>query len=82
MSPVIIGIILIFLGLCLLPISYIELKDELKSFNEGQSIFKRLLVYIVEFIGLLDFDSYLGWLLSLALLLIFSGGAFIILTIL
>lgn len=78
----VIGIILVFLGLCLLPIGYVELKGELKSFNEGQSIFKRLLVYIITFIGLLDFDSYLGWLLSLALLLIFSGGAFIILAIL
>lgn len=82
MSPVIIGIILIFLGLCLIPIGYSEFKEELKVVKEEKSIFKRLLVYVITFIGLLDFNSYLGWILSLGLLLVFSGGAFIILTVL
>jgi xanthine/uracil permease len=82
MSPVIIGIILIFLGLCLIPIGYSEFKEELKGVKEEKSVFKRLIVYVITFIGFLDFNSYLGWILSLALLLVFSGGAFIILTIL
>lgn len=81
MLPVIIGIILIVLGLCLFPIGYLELKEELKMVNKEKSVFKRLIVYVITFVGFLDFNNYLGWILSLALLLIFSGGAFIILTI-
>ncbi|WP_397538144.1 hypothetical protein [Rummeliibacillus pycnus] len=81
MLPIIIGIILIVLGICLIPIGYSEFKEELKMVKE-KSVFKRLFVYFITFIGLLDFDGYSGWILLLALLLVFSGGAFIILTIL
>lgn len=81
MLPIIIGIILICLGLFLLPFGYAELKDELEIVGEEKSFFKRWIVYIVTFISFLDFSSYLGFILSLALLFIFSGGAFIILAI-
>ena len=82
MLPIIIGIILIVLGLFLIPIGYSEFKEELKMVKKEKSIFKRLIVYVITLIGLLDFNSHLGWILSLGLLLVFSGGAFIILTIL
>ncbi|SOC05158.1 hypothetical protein SAMN05880501_10415 [Ureibacillus xyleni] len=81
MSPVIIGIILIFLGLCLIPFGYSDFKEELKMVKEETSIFKRFIVYVLTFIGFIDLNSYLGWILSLALLLVFSGGAFIFLSI-
>ncbi|MEK9197180.1 hypothetical protein [Ureibacillus sp. FSL E2-3493] len=82
MSPLMIGIILLFLGLCLIPLGYSELKEELKMVKVETSSFKSLIVYVTTFIGLLNFNSYLGWILSIALLFVFGGGAFIFLTIL
>ncbi|HWI47914.1 MAG TPA: hypothetical protein VNU45_06780 [Rummeliibacillus sp.] len=82
MLPIVIGVILLVLGFCLIPIGYSEFKEELKMVKEEKSIFKRLFVYFITFIVFIDFNSYLGWILSLGLLLVFSGGAFILLTIL
>lgn len=80
MLPIIIGVVLIILGLFLLPFGYGEFKEELKMIKE-LPFFRRLIVYIITFFSFLDLSSYFGFILSLALLFIFSGGAFIILAI-
>ena len=79
MATIIIGIILIMFGAALIYVGVPEFKEELKMVNE-QSLFKRVFIYIITFIGFLSFDNYLGWLLGLGILFIFCGGAFILLT--
>ena len=76
-----VGITLIVLGLGLLPFGYRDYKDDLKEIMEESSALARCKLSVVTFIDLLDFDSYLGWLLSTALLLVLSGGALIIFAI-
>lgn len=80
MTPIIIGIVLIILGLCLIPVGYADFKEDLKMIKE-LPFFRRLIVYIITFFSFLDLSSYFGFILSLALLFIFCGGAFIILAI-
>lgn len=82
MLPIIIGIILIILGLFLIPIGYSDFKDELKMVKKERSAFKRIFLYMITFIGFLDLSNYLGYVLSLALLLIFGGVVFIIFSML
>ena len=77
MLPIIVGIVLIILGLFLLPFGYAQFKDELDLATD-KPFLKRMIFYILTF---WDF-GYFGWLLYIALLLIFSGGAFFILAIL
>ena len=77
MLPIIIGVVLIILGLFLLPFGYGEFKEELKTSTEDLPFFKRLIFYILTFWDL----GYLELILALSLLLVFSGGAFIILAI-
>ena len=79
MTTIIIGIILIIIGSIFVNVGFPEFKEELRMVDE-QPLFKRIFIYIIEFIGLLNFDSYLGWLLGLGILFIFCGGAFILLT--
>lgn len=61
MLSIIIGSILIFLGLCLIPTGYAKFKEELKMVKEETSILKRIFIYLITIIGFFDFDSYLGW---------------------
>ena len=79
MATIIIGIILIIFGAALVYVGAPELKEELKMIGE-QTLFKRVFIYIITFIGFLSFDNYLGWLLGLRILFVFCGGAFILLT--
>ncbi|MGN4127032.1 hypothetical protein ACMGD3_18785 [Lysinibacillus sphaericus] len=80
MNPIIIGIIAIFIGIILIPMGYSEFKKELKMVK-GESKIKRIFIYLVTFIGFLSLDNFLGWILSLGILFIFIGAAFILLTI-
>ena len=80
MLGIILGVIFIFIGLILVPFGFSELREELQMV-EGTSRVKRIFVYLVTFIGFLSLDNFLGWLLTLGLVFIFAGAAFILLTI-
>ena len=79
MISIIVGIILRLIGSILLIVKFPEFEEALKMIDE-QPLFKRVFIYIITFIGFLSFDNYLGWLLGLGILFVFSGGAFILLT--
>ena len=80
MLGIILGIILIFIGIILVPFGFSELREELHMVKET-SRGKRIFVYLVTFIGFLSLDNFLGWLLTLGFIFIFAGAAFILLTI-
>lgn len=80
MVGIIIGVIFIFIGLILLPIGFSELREELHMVKETSRV-KRIFIYLVTFVGFLSLDNFLGWLLTLGLVFIFAGAAFILLTI-
>ena len=79
MPTIIIGIILMLIGAILINASLPKVKEELKMVNE-LPMFKRVFTYLATLIELLDFENYLGWLLGLGIIFLFSGTAFILLT--
>lgn len=77
---IVIGVIALVIGTSLMVVGYPEFKDELKLVRE-LPLLRRVIVYVVTFLGFLSLDSYLGWIMSLGLLFNFTGLAFIFLTI-
>ena len=80
MIGIMLGIIFIFIGIILVPFGFSELREELHMVKET-SRGKRIFIYLVTCIGILSMDNFLGWLLTLGLLFIVAGAAFILLTI-
>lgn len=80
MVGIMLGLLFIVIGVMLMPIGFSELKEELQVVKETSRI-KRIFVYLVTGIGFLSLDSVIGWILSLGLLFIFIGIAFILLAI-
>lgn len=78
MNPIFIGIIAIFVGAILSALGYPEFKRELRIVKE-QSHTKRVFIYLITFIGFLSLDNFIGWILSLGILFILTGAAFILL---
>ncbi|MFJ7406098.1 MULTISPECIES: hypothetical protein [unclassified Lysinibacillus] len=77
MNLITIGIIAIIIGIILIPVGYYEFKEQLKLVKE-QSKKKRIFIYLVTFVSFLSLDNYLGWIISLGILLIFTGATFIL----
>ncbi|MER2153599.1 MAG: hypothetical protein ABS917_05395 [Solibacillus sp.] len=78
MLGLIIGIGLIIIGCFILPIGFVQLKDELGDYSD-KPLYKRIFVYIIGIISLLDLSNITGWLLGIGFLLVISGFYFVIL---
>ena len=72
----IIGIMLIFIGIFLLPFGIISFKQELAILKD-QPTSKKVTIGLIEMIDFFSFDNYLTWLLSISVLLILSGSIFV-----
>ncbi len=68
----IIGGFLFIVGLILFPIGFNELKENLKDVKE-LSLWRKVVVFVVELWGCLSLTSFLSYILCLSLILLFSG---------
>ncbi|MFJ8091028.1 hypothetical protein ACIQ7N_23000 [Lysinibacillus sp. NPDC095746] len=73
-----IGIVLIIIGFFIIPIGFIQLKDELGDYSD-KPIYKRIFVYTIEIFSFLNLSNFIGWLLGIGFLLVISGFYFVIL---
>ncbi|MFE3574460.1 hypothetical protein [Lysinibacillus sp. NPDC059133] len=74
-----IGTILIIIGFFIIPIGFVQLKDELGDYSD-KPIYKRIFVYTIEIFSFLNLSNFIGWLLGIGLLLVISGFYFVILS--
>lgn len=77
LNLIIIGVLAILIGCCLIPIGYNEFKEELDLVKE-QQIHKKFVIYLTAFFDLFNF---LGWTISLGILLILIGLACILISV-
>lgn len=73
-----IGIVLIIIGFFIIPIGFVQLKDELGDYSD-KPIYKRIFVYTIEIFSFLNLSNFIGWLLGIGFLLVISGFYFVIL---
>lgn len=66
------GVGLIVIGMVLLPFGIRMMKVEIKQNNE-LPLFRRVLVYILEFVDMLTTGSLSTWLLCISFMLILGG---------
>ncbi|MFY0521571.1 hypothetical protein [Lysinibacillus sp. UGB7] len=72
------GIVLIIIGFFIIPIGFVQLKDELGDYSD-KPIYKRIFVYTIEIFSFLNLSNIIGWLLGIGFLLVISGFFFVIL---
>lgn len=80
MNIIAIGTTAILVGLLIIPIGYPEFKEELQSVRE-QSFYKKIIFFPFALISFITFDSIIGWIFSLGILLVFSGAVIIFLSV-
>ena len=72
-----IGIVLIIIGFSIIPIGFVQLKDELGIIVISQYI--KNFVYTIEIFSFLNLSNFIGWLFGIGVLLVISGFYFVIL---
>jgi len=72
-----IGIVLIIIGFFIIPIGFVQLKDELGNYSD-KPLYKRIFVYTIEIFSCLSLSNIIGWLLGIGLILVISGFYFVI----